>query len=224
MEFIESIFVQYNTIENLVFHQNRIQKARKFAGFLAKSWVDDLENILYGFLKDFSKNTSVLRNINLSENQVYKLRLLYADDINSYEIVPYFPKNIQKLKLVQINDYTYTHKYTDRGKLNNFLAQKQDADEVILVKHNRLTDTSYSNIIWSKDLSIWHTTPFPLLEGTFRAKLLAENRLVLTDITLQNYQDFPYFKLINALLQDNSPILNCEKISPLIPKEGINTT
>ncbi len=241
MKFLESIFVKNKKIENLYFHQLRIQKAQKEYDLIendlikndliknnAKNWVFDLHNILQKFVDDYFENI-VFKNDFLNENrvekhlenQIYKLRLLYEKEIEFLELVPYFPKNIQKLALVDIGDYSYNHKYTDRNMLNSFLeqkkteiftSQKQEIDEIILVKNNQLTDTTYSNIIWTNDLKNWYSTPFPLLEGTFRTKLLSENKIFLKEITLQNYKDFSHFKLINALLQDQLPVLEINKI------------
>lgn len=220
MEFLESILIKNKKVENLFFHKKRMENVfNHYPDVFANnkndfSWFLNLDSVLQDMVDEF-----FLKN-DFIPNQSYKLRLLYDEKINFWEILPYFPKNIQKIAFVDVHDFEYLHKFAERGILNNFLTQKKqefltkniEIDEVILIKNHQLTDTTYSNLIWSKDLHTWHTNANPLLEGTFRRKLLSEKKITLSEITLKNYQNFPYFKPINALLQDTSPVLHTQEV------------
>jgi len=141
------------------------------------------------------------------EEGVYKCRVLYNNVIESIELHPYFPKNIQTLRLVEDNDIDYTFKYEDRRAFDRMLAQKEEADEILIVKNGFITDTSYSNIVFF-DGQNWVTPDTYLLNGTQRQHLLAEGLIKEAGIRPSDLEKYTGAKLINAMLDfDATPLV-----------------
>ncbi len=128
-----------------------------------------------------------------------KLRFLYnqSDCFCQYDL--YQSKPVHTLKLVFDNAIDYSLKWVNRKQLEKLLQQKERADEILIVKNNRITDTSFTNIVFS-DGKTWFTPQFPLLHGTERARLLDEKKIKVADIAPEALLDFKSFKLINAML------------------------
>jgi 4-amino-4-deoxychorismate lyase len=75
---------------------------------------------------------------------------------------------------------------------------KAKTEEIIVVKNNHITDTSYTNILFLKGKE-WFTPTTYLLNGVMRQHLLHEKKIKETEITLQNIKEFSHFQLINAM-------------------------
>jgi 4-amino-4-deoxychorismate lyase len=71
-------------------------------------------------------------------------------------------------------------------------------EEIIIVKNNHITDTSFSNLIFLKDKS-WFTPQSYLLNGVMRQHLLQNKKIKECEITLQNLKEFSHFSIINAM-------------------------
>ena len=101
----------------------------------------------------------------------------------------------------------YGHKYADRQAINTLFARRGAADDILLVRDGLLTDTSYANVALF-DGKCWYTPAHPLLEGTQRARLLAEGILHPIDIRPADLPRFESIKLINAMLdwEQTAPI------------------
>ena len=83
--------------------------------------------------------------------------------------------------------------------LSRLLLQKGDADEIIIVKNGRLTDTSYSNIALF-DGNRWVTPAHPLLKGTMRQSLIDKGLLEEKDIMAEDFPKYLEVRLINAMM------------------------
>jgi 4-amino-4-deoxychorismate lyase len=70
--------------------------------------------------------------------------------------------------------------------------------QIIFIKDGRITDSSYSNLIFY-DGYRWLTPGEPLLAGTMRASLLADWKIHEEHINPNQLHLFKTFKLINAL-------------------------
>jgi 4-amino-4-deoxychorismate lyase len=71
--------------------------------------------------------------------------------------------------------------------------------DILLVKNDLITDTSFSNIIlW--DGNAWYTPSVPLLKGTKREFYLDKKIIHLRDIRLNELHYFKKIRLINAML------------------------
>ncbi len=72
-----------------------------------------------------------------------KLRFTYdKENIYNLSCTPYKTRKIERLKLLESNDIEYRYKSVDRSEINLLKAQTEPIDEIIIVKQNRLTDTS----------------------------------------------------------------------------------
>ena len=127
-----------------------------------------------------------------------KLRISYNENQREWCFSNYAFSPIAHLQLVEDNAINYELKWEDRVLLSELYQKRGDADDVLIVRNGLLTDTSYGNIAFRKNGG-WFTPDKPLLEGTARARLLAQGKISSTPISLENYTEFEVFKMINAL-------------------------
>jgi 4-amino-4-deoxychorismate lyase len=133
---------------------------------------------------------------------VYKCKVIYSDTIKDVEFRKYTPRNIEKLYLVTNDEIEYSYKYLDRKPLDDLVQEncRDENEDILIVKANRVKDTSYSNVVLF-DGKEWHTPKFPLLRGTKRAKLLYDKRIIEKDIMIKNLVKYEKIILINAMLE-----------------------
>jgi 4-amino-4-deoxychorismate lyase len=112
--------------------------------------------------------------------------------------------------VVIADDIDYSFKYSDRSALTR-LIDKSIADDILIIKNRQVTDTSYSNIAFT-DGQKWFTPSNPLLKGTMRAKLINEGIISEIEISPAQISGFSHFRLINAMLGFNAPILSVSVI------------
>ncbi|MBO6201869.1 MAG: aminotransferase class IV [Chryseobacterium sp.] len=161
---------------------------------------------------------SLFLNLEHDEDGLYKFRIEYDLDNNSKtQIVPYAISEHDDFELVIDNEIDYTFKSADRTQFQK-MKNDSSADEIIIVKENQITDTSYSNLLFLKDKT-WFTPKTYLLNGVMRQSLLTSKRIKETEINLDNIKEYSHFQLINALNDfDEMFIYPIEKIINL-PKE-----
>ena len=180
-QFIESIKVEDQEMFLLEYHQKRVNDT--FAHF-GKEGSIDLEKIF--------------KNLNHDEDGLYKLRLTYdLDKKFRTMMIPYAIPEIQDFQLVENNSFDYSFKFEDRKELEK-MKMKSKAEEIIIVKNNHITDTSFSNLLFLKGKD-WFTPATYLLNGVQRQHLLKKKKIKEAEITLQNIKEFSHFQLINAL-------------------------
>lgn len=110
-----------------------------------------------------------------------RCRLTYARDMVRVEYFPYRVRPVHRLQLVVRDNLDYRYKRADRRVLDEVFALRAQADDVLIVRHGLLTDTSIANIaLW--DGCEWYTPARPLLEGTQRRHLLDTGQIKETDI------------------------------------------
>jgi len=116
--FVETIKIKNDLIYDLVYHNERFNRTRKYF---------------------FNIN----KTLNLSEliktpnnDDITKCRILYDKNISDIEYHKYLPRKINKLKIVFDNNILYEYKYYDRSALNKLLEQKEDCDDILIVKNN----------------------------------------------------------------------------------------
>ncbi len=131
--------------------------------------------------------------------QVMKCRVVYGEKIERIEFLPYKKREISSLKCVCISDQNDLLKWEDRRFYRSLLAQKRDADEILIIRDGYVTDISYANVALF-DGESWWTPNKPLLKGTTRTRLLDEGvirpRLILAD-DLNKYQKI---RIFNAMI------------------------
>lgn len=129
---------------------------------------------------------------------LYRCRLIYKEDVKKIEYLPYTIKIPTSFKLIH-SDISYALKYEDREVLNKLSAQKEEADDIIIVKDGLVTDTSIANLCFY-DGEQWLTPRSPLLYGTTRQRLLEENKIQTADILYTDIQKFSKIALMNAMI------------------------
>ena len=150
-----------------------------------------------------------------SERGRSKLRIAYGEKEKHWTLTPYTFNPIRRLQLVEDNLIDYGVKWQDRSAINALFLSRGNCDDVLIVKNGQLTDTSYGNIALFKQ-GTWFTPTHPLLEGTARARLLYEKKIIATPIALENLKTFERFKMINALRDFNKdPSYPVSQINPL---------
>ena len=177
---IESIRAENGQFFLLDYHQDRLE--RTFQAVFKRSCPWQLKDLLPA-----------------APNQgLFKLRFLYNATTYSIEVLPYVPKEIKTLKLVEIGEYTYPHKWTDRTVINTAFAQRGNCDDVLMTKNGLLTDSSYCNILLF-DGSNWVTPLQPLFNGVQRSYLLDHKKIQTATIATTELSHYRSFQLINAM-------------------------
>ena len=180
-QFIESIKIEDKKIFLLDLHQKRV------------------DDTFAHFGKEGSINLSeIFRNLDHDEDGLYKLRISY--DLNKNfrtQLIPYAISEINNFQLVVNNVYDYSFKFEDRKELEKMLQQARSG-EIIIVKNNHITDTSFSNILFKKGKD-WFTPSTYLLNGVQRQHLLQKNKIKEAEITMQNVSEYSHFQIINAM-------------------------
>ena len=129
---------------------------------------------------------------------LYRCRVIYEDDIINIQYIPYVQKKIKRFKLTH-SQIDYALKYENRNEINELFEKKEEADEIIIVKDDLITDTSISNIC-VYDGKQWLTPKTPLLNGTTRQRLLDNNTIHLADISYKDMHKFSKIALLNAMI------------------------
>lgn len=180
-QFFESIKVEDQKIFLLDLHQKRVNDTFEHFG---KEGSIDLG--------------SIFNNLQHDEDGLYKLKITY--DLNKNfrtQMIPYAISEIDHFQIVENNLYDYSFKFEDRKELE-MMKMKSKADEIIVLKNNHITDTSFSNLLFKKGKD-WFTPTTYLLNGVQRQQLLNTKKIKEAEITLQNLKDYSHFQIINAM-------------------------
>lgn len=193
--FIESIKIHKKRPYLLEWHQKRMNETFHFHG---------KTNPL--------QLAEIFTEIPNQDDGLLKWRILYDLDGNfSTELIPYSISEIKTFELIINNSILYPLKSEDRNEINTLKANSK-ADEIIIVKNNHITDTSFSNLLFKKGKH-WVTPKTYLLNGVQRQFLLSQNLIEETDITLEHLKNFSHIKIINAMNSfDDQPIYSIDRI------------
>lgn len=185
-QFVETIKIENGKAQGLAYHQERMEKTiRHFFPSLYQVFLPSLEKTLTP--KDYMN--------------LYKARVVYGElGVEKVEYAPYIMRTITSLQVVEDDTIEYCFKSTDRNHINALAAKKGNCDEIIIVKHGLLTDTSFTNLA-VYDGSHWLTPKRPLLPGTKRASLLNRGIIEEADISLQNLANAQKVSLFNAMIE-----------------------
>jgi 4-amino-4-deoxychorismate lyase len=194
---LETVNVQNRQLQNIEAHNLRATNSRR---------------ILFGL-----EDTLDLRDfISLSDDlddKLYKCRIVYAQTVQQVELLPYVPQRIQTLRLVLNDAIQYEHKYLDRSYFDKLL-QSANADDILIVQHGLITDSSFSNVVFY-DGKNWVTPARPLLFGTKRQILLERGVIQQREIACTDLNRFTHAALINAMLDiGDIPFISIENILP----------
>ena len=179
--FIESIKVEDQKAFLLEFHQERVNSTFQHFG---KEGSLDLKKIF--------------NNLGHDEDGLYKMRLSYDLERNyNVQMIPYAIPQIHSFELVENNCFDYPFKFEERSEFEK-MKNKSKAQEIIIVKNNHITDTSFTNLLFLKGKD-WFTPKTYLLNGVQRQHLLKSKKIKEADINLQNIREYSHFQMINAL-------------------------
>lgn len=185
--FIETIKVVDGQFLNLSYHMERMN-ATMIAFFnttmFVELWIGDIPEEL--------------------RTGVVKCRIIYSYRSVNVEYERYYIRRINTLKLVYTDSLDYSFKYADRNSLNSLLQQKDDCDDILIVKNGYITDTSYSNVVF-EDASGLYTPSTCLLAGTKRKQLLKKGIIKQAEIRAEDIPKYSKLHIINAMidLHDN---------------------
>jgi 4-amino-4-deoxychorismate lyase len=134
-----------------------------------------------------------------STEQIYRCRVIYGQTIEKVEYLPYKIKKFNCFKVIAANALVYEFKYLDRTQINQLIASKGAADEILIIKNGLVTDTSIANVaFWRQNQ--WLTPATPLLKGTTRQRWLSTGRIEEAEIKLTDLNTFTKMALMNALM------------------------
>lgn len=129
---------------------------------------------------------------------LWRCRILYDTSVRHISYHPYTPQPIRRIKAVEA-DIDYRYKYADRSALDELKAAYTEYDDVLIVKHGYISDTTVANIAFF-DGTHWLTPDTPLLEGTTRARLIREGKITPVRITPEMIASFQGVALMNAMI------------------------
>ena len=201
-QFIESIKVEDKQVFLLDQHQKRVNETFSYFGKETPLNLDE-----------------IFKSLEHDEDGLYKMKITY-DLTGKYrtQMIPYAISEIADFQLVENNIYDYSFKFEDRKELEKMKILSKAA-EIIIVKNNHITDSSYSNVLFKKGKD-WFTPKTYLLNGVQRQHLLQAKKIKETDITLQNLSEYTHFQLINAMNEfDDSYSYPIDRIKNL-PKKS----
>lgn len=181
-QFIETIRILDGKIDLIDLHNERFNATRKLF-FCVEEWQDLKQSIQIPEL--FGKG-------------VVKCRIVYDYEIREIQFSFYHDKNTSTLKPIEAN-VSYAHKWIDRNQLNELKMRAWPADEVLILKNGMVSDTSFSNLIFSKN-GQWFTSNTPLLAGLRRDQLLNDGVVEECEISYADLKNYDHFMLINAML------------------------
>lgn len=186
MKLFETIRLEDREFENLSYHQKRMDEARK--ELFSFNIRIDLTEVLHKHLK------------NIPTAGLFKCRIIYSQQIEKLEFIPYTIPVITSLKIVVDDQIDYSHKFLDRVQLEENYKRKSTCDDILIIKNGLITDTSYANIVFYNGKN-WITPEKPLLSGTQRALLLHKEMIKTADIRLNDLMHFEKARLINAMIR-----------------------
>ena len=181
---VESLKIEHGVPANLAYHNARMNGTRR---------------ALFGCIDEIDI-ADALRGRAVPDAPVCKCRVLYRESVEEVDIRPYTRRRVESLRLVECDDIDYSWKYEDKSAFDALLQRKGDCDDILVVKHGLITDTSFSNIAFF-DGSRWFTPARPLLRGTQREMLIGREILVERDIAPGDLVKYEKASLINAMVE-----------------------
>lgn len=132
------------------------------------------------------------------DNILYKYRIVYNENDFKVEFVPYIPKYIKTIKIIEANGIEYSLKYTDRSAIERLKAAWSEYDEILITQNGFLCDTSIANIVLSEKGKLY-TPDTCLLEGVQRAYLLDQKIVEQRSVHIDELRNYDFIIPVNAL-------------------------
>lgn len=189
--FLESIKVLNNQLYNLEGHQTRVNLT--FHKFYSGHKILQLNEIIH--LPE------------LIDNKTYKCRITYNESAFSVTFQEYQPRNPSSFKLVSVKNFEYSFKYIDRSLFEETKLRFPNHDDFIYTRNNLITDSSYANLVFYNQNNEAFSPLKPLLFGTRLTELQSKQKIIFTNINVEDLRKYTHFQTINALHQsDKMPI------------------
>jgi 4-amino-4-deoxychorismate lyase len=192
---IESVKLLDGKFHNLFYHEQRM-----------RSSLEDLCGV-----EDSVNLEEFLGAFQFPKEGLYKCRIVYDDVNKEVEFIPYVPKRLNTLKIVEDDDISYEYKYKDREEIDKLFLLRADCDDILIIKDDHVTDSSFSNIVFKRK-NEWVTPWSALLRGTMRHFLLDREIIKEEAIRKEDIPSFESFKLVNAMLGFEGPELSISNI------------
>lgn len=179
--FIESICCLEGKAQLIDLHQERVN--RTFLEFFPQYTPIKLSDIVQ----------------NIPAKGKCKCRVEYGFRLHSIEFIFYQTPSIHSLQIVQSDSIEYEYKSTKREELDRVFEQRGLADDIIIVKNGRVTDSYFANLVFF-DGKKWWTPDRPLLQGIKRQSLINRGLLKTKKIFKKDLSTFQKVSLINSML------------------------
>lgn len=181
-DLIETIRISDGSYHDLDSHMNRM-----------------LESSLEAFGEKVIMAKDLLRIPEDMRSGTVKCRIRYNTQIENITFSHYSPRTIGSLRLVQCEGIDYHLKYADRSIFDELSKMKAGCDEILVVRNGFITDTSFSNVAFSREGKLFVPDTF-LLNGCMRQKLLREGKAAAIPVRPADIHLFEKVFLINAML------------------------
>ncbi len=179
LRFLETIRAEDGTPFHLEYHQRRLENTLHAFGIWSSH---DLDSLLLP-----------------PENGLYRCRVLYDKNHIDISYHPYQLRTFTSLQAVIADTIDYGYKYSDRKEIDALFAMRKASDDIVIVKHGLITDTTIANIALF-DGQNWVTPTEPLLHGTTRQRLIDEGKLLEKTIPLDSLSLYSNVAMMNALV------------------------
>lgn len=194
-QFIESIKLLDGVFYRLPLHQQRVNYV--FETFLKDSPLPDLQQLLY--------------SSNFPKAGLFKCRIVFSTSIELIEFLPYTFKTFRSLKLVDADIEPCKYKSVDRTLLDNAYAKRDVADDILIVNRGFISDTWFANVaLWNG--KEWHTPKTALIAGVQRAELMAQGRILPTDISPAMLCQYQQICIFNAMMEFGEVIISINSV------------
>ncbi|MGV8095304.1 MAG: aminotransferase class IV [Mangrovibacterium sp.] len=193
---LETIKLNNGILENLPYHNLRLNAAR---------------TELFSVKDTFQLEKEVLVPDEFKRG-LYRCRITYGRTINQIEFSAISPRVFNHLKIIHHDRIDYHLKFTDRSLLNELLAQRENAEEIIIIKNGLVTDCTIGNLVFYNGTE-WITPDTPLLRGTQRQALLDQHLITEKRINETELLSFKKVGIINAFFDlSNMPEIKIKNI------------
>ncbi|OOS05287.1 hypothetical protein B0188_04350 [[Haemophilus] felis] len=187
----ETIAIENGVPQRLALHQRRYEQSlRQFYGqFPCKDLC----------IQNLSRIIQVSEALNATNHaNLIRCRISYNYQECKVEYFPYQRRTYRSFTPIICDEIEYGLKLSNRELINALFAERGDNDEIIIIKHGKVTDCSIGNLIFRRNAQ-WFTSDTPLLAGTQRANLIAQNKIQVCEIRLEDLHQFEEIRVINAL-------------------------
>lgn len=143
---------------------------------------------------------------------VARWRIVYgAEGLVEATAMPYTPRPISSLRLVQADDLEYYYKGCNRAALDALFEARGQADDVLIIRRGQITDTTIASVALGNG-ERWFVPEQPLLLGTTRWRLECEGRVEARLMRPQDIPRYAYISLFNAMLPLGAVVLPTNRI------------